>query len=209
MRIRPALSLVSVPLLLSSLSAHAQSSSGGGGFPSGLLLLGLIVFVVIAWRGARRRAEEQRQMEQQQRMPAPLDNTFGRYEPPAYPPGAYPPPQEGLGSSVGRGLATGLAIGAGAVAAQEIGRRMFEHGHDGQPAAPGNVSGSSAPTHSTSGSAADSPLAHDAGIDAFGNGRHAAADQPRDAGYGLMDDAGWDDAGDPDAGDGGGSDDWT
>ena len=33
----------------------------------------------------------------------------------------------GMGSTLGRGLATGLAVGAGAVAAQEIGRRVFGH----------------------------------------------------------------------------------
>ena len=55
------------------------------------------------------------------------------YPPGAYPPGSYPPgtypqaPQPGLGSTLGRGLATGLAMGAGVVAAEEIGRRMFEH----------------------------------------------------------------------------------
>jgi hypothetical protein len=39
-----------------------------------------------------------------------------------------------MGSTLGRGLATGLAIGAGAVAAEEIGRRMFDH--RGNPIAP-------------------------------------------------------------------------
>ncbi|WP_427911494.1 hypothetical protein ACPWT1_12415 [Ramlibacter sp. MMS24-I3-19] len=57
----------------------------------------------------------------------------GAYPPNAYPPGAYPPgaypqaPQPGMGSTLGRGLATGLAMGAGMVAAEEIGHRMFDH----------------------------------------------------------------------------------
>jgi hypothetical protein len=32
-----------------------------------------------------------------------------------------------MGSSIMRGLGTGLAVGAGAVAAEEIGRRIFSH----------------------------------------------------------------------------------
>lgn len=64
----------------------------------------------------------------------------GAYPPGAYPPGAYPPgayPQQaqpGLGSTLGRGLASGLAMGAGVVAAEEIGRRMFEHHPQSSPA---------------------------------------------------------------------------
>lgn len=52
----------------------------------------------------------------------------------AYPAGAYPQPaQPGMASTLGRGLATGLAVGAGALAAQEIGRRMFEHHPQASP----------------------------------------------------------------------------
>ena len=53
-----------------------------------------------------------------------------------YPPGAaaYPQPQQpGLGSTLGRGLAGGLALGAGMVAAEEIGHRLFDQ--HGQPLA--------------------------------------------------------------------------
>lgn len=59
----------------------------------------------------------------------------GSYPPGSYPPGAYPygAQQPGMGSTLGRGLAAGLAVGAGAVAAQEIGRRMFEHGDRAAP----------------------------------------------------------------------------
>lgn len=60
---------------------------------------------------------------------------------PAYPPGGgagvppgYGPPQQpSMGSSIGRGLATGVAIGAGALAAEEIGRRMFGHEANAAP----------------------------------------------------------------------------
>lgn len=42
---------------------------------------------------------------------------------------SYPqqPQPAGIGSTLGQGLATGLAVGAGAVAAQEIGHRLFDH----------------------------------------------------------------------------------
>lgn len=49
-----------------------------------------------------------------------------------YPPGTAPQ-QPSMGSSIARGLGTGLAVGAGAVAAEEIGRRMFHH-DNGTPA---------------------------------------------------------------------------
>lgn len=50
---------------------------------------------------------------------------------PMYPPGA--PQQPSMGSTIGRGLATGLAVGAGAVAAEEIGRRIFSHEGNAAP----------------------------------------------------------------------------
>ncbi|GAC1525101.1 MAG: hypothetical protein NVS2B4_00800 [Ramlibacter sp.] len=51
---------------------------------------------------------------------------------PGYPAAGYPQqPQPGMGSTLGRGLATGLAVGAGVVAAQEIGHRLFDQ--HGQP----------------------------------------------------------------------------
>lgn len=52
---------------------------------------------------------------------------YGPYGQPGgyYPPGAGQPPS--MGSTIARGLGTGLAVGAGAVAAEEIGRRMFHH----------------------------------------------------------------------------------
>jgi len=64
--------------------------------------------------------------------PAPMDGVPPGYGP-VYGAGGYPQPaQPGMGSTLGRGLATGLAVGAGVVAAEEIGRRLFDH--HGQPA---------------------------------------------------------------------------
>ncbi|MGZ5270129.1 MAG: hypothetical protein ACXWC6_05870 [Ramlibacter sp.] len=72
--------------------------------------------------------------------PVPVDGVPAGYGvSPGYgavPPGyGYPPPaQPGMGSTIGRGIATGLAVGAGVVAAEEIGHRLFDH--RGQPLAP-------------------------------------------------------------------------
>jgi hypothetical protein len=38
-----------------------------------------------------------------------------------------------MGSSIARGLGTGLAVGAGVLAAEEIGRRMFGHDANAAP----------------------------------------------------------------------------
>jgi len=86
------------------------------------------------------------------------------------------------------GLATGLAVGAGALAAQEIGRRMMND-HPQQGAAP------LADSHPAS----DSALASDAGIgaiDRVGSG----PDLPQD--FGIQDTGPWDDAGSLDGGGG-------
>jgi hypothetical protein len=112
---------------------------------------------------------------------------------PMYPPGGgagvppgYGPQQPSMGSSIARGVGTGLAIGAGALAAQEIGRRMF--GHDANAA----------------------PLQHDTGnaptLDQIDDGmrRNLNTDMGGDD-FGVAD-GGWDDAGGGDLGGGGG--DW-
>jgi hypothetical protein len=73
---------------------------------------------------------------------APYGQTgYGPVYPPAggagVPPGyGYGPQQPSMGSSIARGLGTGLAIGAGAVAAEEIGRRMFGHDANAAPVMP-------------------------------------------------------------------------
>jgi hypothetical protein len=114
-----------------------------------------------------------------------------------YPPGGgagvppgYGPQQPSMGSSIARGLGTGLAIGAGALAAEEIGRRMF--GHDANAA----------------------PLQHDTGnpptLDQIDEGmrRNLNTDMGGDD-FGVADNGGWDDgAGDVGGGDVGGGGDW-
>ncbi|HET8747782.1 MAG TPA: hypothetical protein VFM98_19440 [Ramlibacter sp.] len=147
-----------------------------------LILLLLVIALVLWWRRPR-----------PLRPPVPpspyaRDDAFGRPDP-AWGAG-MPPPQQGMGSSIARGMATGLAIGAGAAIAQEFGRRAFEQGHEGQGhagQAPGHAAEPTAPHADQS----HSPLAHDAGIDAF----DPAADPQ---GFG---DFGWDDAGGFDGGD--------
>lgn len=100
--------------------------------------------------------------------------------PPGYGPG-YGPQQPSMGSSIARGAATGLAIGAGALAAQEIGRRMFEHGNANAASLPPDAS------HPT--------------LDQIDEGmrRNLNTDMGGDN-FGISDGGGWD------AGDGGGSD---
>jgi uncharacterized protein len=97
----------------------------------------------------------------------------------------YGQPQPGMGSTLGRGLATGLAVGAGAVAAEEIGRRMFDHR--------GN------------------PIAPDANAGNFGLSDPSAMDNVDMGGndFGINDAGSWGDGGGGmDAGDIGGGGDW-
>lgn len=116
---------------------------------------------------------------------------------PMYPPGGgagvppgygYAPQQPSMGSSIAHGLGTGLAIGAGAVAAEEIGRRMF--GHDANAA----------------------PLQHDYGnapsLDQIDDGmrRNLNSDMGGDD-FGIADGS-WDDGGGGGGDAGGGGSDW-
>jgi hypothetical protein len=114
------------------------------------------------------------------------------YGPPGYPPNPNAPMQPGggaygqpsMGSSIMRGVGTGLAVGAGAVAAQELGRRIFSHD---RPNESSDLAGGAAPD-----------LNADMGGQDFGV-RGGGWD---DAGGGSI--AG----GDPGAGDIGGGGDW-
>lgn len=110
---------------------------------------------------------------------------------PVYPPGGgagappgYGPQQPSMGSSIARGLGTGLAIGAGALAAEEIGRRMF--GHEAQAA----------------------PLPHDNGnpptLDQIDEGMRRNLNTDMGGNDFGVADGGWDDGG----GDLGGGGDW-
>ena len=93
--------------------------------------------------------------------------------------------QPGMGGQVMGGLATGLAIGAGALAAQEIGRHML--GGDRSQHGLGSVGG----THA-GGSAADSSLARDAGAGSIGRDDAASWNA---GSIGGDDTALWDDGG--------------
>lgn len=103
---------------------------------------------------------------------------------PMYPPGGgmgVPPQQPSMGSSIARGLGTGLAVGAGVVAAEEIGRHMF--GRDANAA----------------------PLQHDYGntpsLDQIDDGmRHNLNTDMGGNDFGVADGGNWDD--------GGGGGDW-
>ena len=170
-----------------------------------MVVIGAAALAGVAWV-MRRRAEAREQAAASQAYAPnaygvpPAGNAWGREQPPAYPgygaqPG-YPPPgygpqpaQPGMGGRVMGGLATGLAVGAGALAAQEIGRRMMgEHGQQGMSSPSGGAS------------AADSSLARDAGLGSIGTPGAAPA-LPED--FGIQDTASWDSSGSFDVGGGG------
>lgn len=105
--------------------------------------------------------------------------------PPGYAPPGYPPQQPSMGSSIARGVGTGLAVGAGVFAAQEIGRRMFDHGNANAASLPPDAG-----NHPTL-DQIDDGMRHNLNTDMGGND------------FGVAD-GGWDDAGGGDAGGGGG-----
>ena len=169
-------------------------------FPWGLLLL-VVAVVAIVWivRGRKPAPPPAAGYE-----PTPMATGWGR-QPPQQPMQSNQPMQSpqaaqpGMGGQVMGGLATGLAIGAGALAAQEIGRHML--GGDRSQHGLGSVG----ETHA-GGSASDSSLARDAGTGSIGRGDNASWD----AGSSASDHtAVWDDGGGAFGGDdggGGGSD---
>lgn len=113
---------------------------------------------------------------------------------PVYPPNAGGPTaqQPSWGSSMARGLGTGVAMGAGMVAAEELGRRMFGHG---DPRA-----GAFDPNPNANG---PTPDQIDDGMRRNLNSDMGGAD------FGLNDAGGWDDAGGgADLGDFGTGGDW-
>jgi uncharacterized protein len=171
----------------------AQMGFGSGnapvqrGLPWGTIaLVGLVAVVAIAFM--RRRCA-----------PPAGDGYGGAYEStsaapygqtgygPVYPPNAgNVPPAPSMGSSIMRGLGAGLAVGAGAVAAEEIGHRMFPR--DGRAAAGSSVN-ENPPT-----------------LDAIDEGmrRNLNTDMGGDN-FGIAD-GGWDDGGGTGGGDVGGGD---
>lgn len=119
-------------------------------------------------------------------------------QPPGYGPqpgGYYPPPQQpSMGSTIARGIGTGLAVGAGAVAAEELGRRLFHH-DNGTPGGFANeVPNQIGPDPAVN-------LNPDMGGQDFGI---ADNNQSWDDNNGGVADGGWDDNGG-----GGGGDDWN
>jgi hypothetical protein len=169
-------------------------AGAGGGFPlGGLLLVAVLVGGVFLLLRRRRPASYDAPPDYAAPPAGPYarDDAFGRGYGPGYPPPGYgpygpAPAQGGMGSALARGLGTGLAIGAGAVAAQEIGRRMFEHGQDG------SAHLQDAPPLGHGGDNAHTSLAQDAGLGALGGGV-----EPDLGGqdFGIADNGGWDDAG--------------
>jgi hypothetical protein len=191
------------------LGGPPADAAAGSGFPfGGLILLGLVVLVGVVLLRSRLRSQAfagpqggaypgpgAYRGEPAAPYPAsPPQRGFeaGNY-PPAYPPGYPAAQQPSMGSSLARGLGTGLAVGAGVVAAQEIGRRMFEHGHENNLAGNTDASGNQ-----------QSQIARDAGLgspfDPAANPDLGGTD------FGIADGGGWDDAGGGSAG--GMDDDW-
>lgn len=119
-------------------------------FWSLLLLIAAVGAIVWVVRGRQPAAPPRAASE-----PAPGATDWGRQAP-------VQGQQPGMGGQVMGGLATGLAIGAGALAAQQIGRHMLGGDHSQQ----GLTAGGDA---HAGGSAAGSDLAHDAGLGAIGN----------------------------------------
>ena len=177
-----------------------QDAPRAPSFPWGPVLLAGAVVAGVAWVLRSRAAARSAQAPGYMAGGAAAARPGWDQQPPGYgpQPGYAPQPgygpqaaQPGMGGNMMGGLATGLAVGAGALAAQEIGRRMMND-HPQQGAAP------LADSHPAS----DSALASDAGIgsiDRVGSG----PDLPQD--FGVQDTGSWDDAGSFDAGGG----DWA
>ncbi len=112
------------------------------------------------------------------------------YPPQGYPQPGYPQPQQagsGLGGRIMGGVATGLAVGAGVMAAEAIGRNLMG-GHNNAAGDQSDKRGNSdyQPSNNNSNSNPD-----------MGG-----------AGFGINDTSSWDDGGGADAGGGGGGSDW-
>jgi hypothetical protein len=138
----------------------------------GWFLLLAVVAGAIALVVARRRATPEDPPAPATGLPPARDTRSGRNEAGT----AAPSP----GSALGVGLAGGLALGAGALAAQEFGRRTTEQGQPGDGPRPQD------------GSDADSPLARDAGLGALqGNTSYRDLDLPQ---HDVAHDGGWQDA---------------
>ena len=178
--------------------APAPEAPRSPSFPWGLVLLGGAVVAGVAWMLRSRAAARSAKAPGYMAGGAAAARPGWDQQPPGYGPqpgyGPAQPAQPGMGGNIMGGLATGLAVGAGALAAQEIGRRMLAD-HPQQGAAP------LADSHPAS----DSSLASDAGIGSIGRPDRAGSglDLPQD--FGIQETGSWDDAG---SFDGGGGGDW-
>jgi uncharacterized protein len=169
-------------------------------FPWSWILLGAVGIAVVATL-MRSRAAARSAPAYPGNYGAPSAGDWGRqptgYGPQPYGPGPTPA-QPGMGGNIMGGLATGLAIGAGALAAEEIGRHMMGN-REQHNLGSGNTGPVSNPQ-------SDSSLANDAGIG--GIGRVMSDDggaMPDD--FGINDAGSWDDGGGSfGGGDGGGWD---
>ncbi len=97
--------------------------------PSGAaIVIGLVAVAFFGWL-VLRFIRNARQPRIANPYGAPMGPGYGApYAGPGYGPQGYGPGGGGLGSQVAGGLATGLAVGAGVVAAEAIGDRIFGHG---------------------------------------------------------------------------------
>ncbi len=178
-----------------SASPAAPASSFSWGLPlllaGGVMLLGYFIF---RRKDAAVQYHAQPQYSQQPNQ-APMGNqaptgsglsgpqSFGGGGSPAAGPGYAQPPASGFGSNIAGGLATGLAVGAGMMAAQAIGKSLM-----------GNNEGS----HDSS-----SRLANN--NDSNNNNYQPIADSNSNMGgqnFGVTDTGSWDDSGSADAGGG-------
>ena len=175
-------------------------------FPWGMVLLAGAIVAFVVWRVRSRSSPLPAAAPAAQAAQAPAgygpavpDAAWGAQPTGSGPQAGYAPQagygpqaaQPGMGGRIMGGLATGLALGAGAVAAQEIGRRMLgDHqqqglGSTGDPR-PGNTAGSS-------------QLANDAGLGSIGGAGDRSA-LPEN--FGINDGTSWDDGGSSDVGGG-------
>jgi uncharacterized protein len=181
--------------------AAPASEAPRSSFPWGWILLGAVGIAVVA-TVMRSRAAARSASVNPNNYGAPSAGDWGRqptgYGPQPYGPQPYgpAPAQSGMGGNIMGGLATGLAVGAGALAAEEIGRRIL--GSHEQHNAGSGMAGPVSPPQS------DSSLARDAGISDIdrltGGGGGPAL--PED--FGINDAGSWDDGGGSFGGDDGG-----
>lgn len=163
-----------------SVPAHYAAPQGPGSYSSSssssswampLFLAGGVM--VAGYFFFRRRNPEPAAMQGAYGNPTGLNNPQT-----GYPPQVYPQPAgSGLGGRIMGGVATGLAVGAGVMAAEAIGRNLMG-GHNNGMASTG---------------------------DNFGNNNYQPLDTNRDMGganFGVNDAGSWDDGGSADAGSG-------